>query len=85
MVAQTTAAITIAVRMAPAKGRSLSMLRARSDMVLELPHLLQASQAKIPIQLVDEIPHDRIPFGPMLGRYAGFVSGRLRGFRKMAS
>lgn len=54
-------------------------------MVLQLPHLLQASQAEIPIQFVDEIPHDRIPFGPMMGRYAAFVSGRLRGFRKMVS
>ena len=40
---------------------------ARSAVMLELPHLLQARQAKIPIQLVDEIPHDRIPSGPMLG------------------
>ena len=38
------------------------MLRACSDMLLELPHLLQASQAEIPVQFVDEIPHDRIPF-----------------------
>jgi hypothetical protein len=48
--------------MAPAKGWSLSMRRACSDMMLQLPHLLQAGQAEIPIQFVDEIPHDRIPF-----------------------
>lgn len=61
------------------------MLRARSDMMLQLPHLLQAGQAEIPIQFVDEIPHDRIPFGAMTGRYPGIVSGRLRGVRKMTS
>ena len=37
------------------------MRRACSDMMLQLPHLLQAGQAEIPIQFVDEIPHDRIP------------------------
>ncbi|SDD92107.1 hypothetical protein SAMN05216337_101744 [Bradyrhizobium brasilense] len=58
---------------------------ARSDMMLELPHLLQASQAEIPIQFVDEIPHDLIPLVQCPGHYAGFVSGRLRGFRKMVS
>lgn len=49
IVTQTTAAITAAVRTAPAKGLSLSMLRARSYMMLQLAHLLQASQAEIPI------------------------------------
>ena len=67
IVGQTTAAIATAVSTAPTKGRSVFMLRPLVAM-LKLAHLLQASQAKIPIQFVDEIPHDRIPFGPMMGR-----------------
>jgi len=76
---------TVGMPSRAARAADRRQCSARSDMMLELPHFLQASQAEIPIQLVDEIPHDLIPLVQRPRHYAGFVSGRLRGFWKTVS